>query len=588
MRRSLLLACLFLVGLASVGHTAFLRGVVEGYYGVPWSGPARRDVIAFLGAHRLNAFVYAPKNDDFHRARWRDPYPAAVLDDLAVTAKAARAAHVHFIYALSPVLDICYACAADFRALTAKLRQLRRARVRQFALLFDDGGTIRDPVDIARYGGTDARALAYAQADLTLRVRRWSRAHHLHRRLLMVPSDYAGVDCHPYHIELARRLPPDVPIGWTGPGVFASTITAAQARARADCLAGRPVVLWDNYPVNDTVLSINLHLGPLSGRAADLPAALYAHLFNPMTQAHASLVALGTAAEYFAAPATYDQEAAWQRILGELGGDGFATLAAQTRSSALDLDDARALAALIEQVATSYATPEWPAAVDGLEVEELQQAAAPQDITTRLGASPLASEIDPWVQELAAHARRGLEAVTLLRAMKPHIDGLHVTSDSGQLTVTGVALGPDPTQAQALGASFAAEAVLAAARIMHPPSADFVSCLGNLLGADIHFCSAFGLNVHGKALYFLLASAAGTSVITDRNVHLRLITHVASAYGSWLGRSGPTATDVQVRLDDVDVPIAGSGAFTVSAAANVSHRLLLTTTAGDATAVPLP
>src|SRR5512136_1855506 len=51
-----------------------MRGVIEGYYGRPWSGDARRDVIAFMGFHHLNTFVYAPKNDDYHRARWRETY----------------------------------------------------------------------------------------------------------------------------------------------------------------------------------------------------------------------------------------------------------------------------------------------------------------------------------------------------------------------------------------------------------------------------------------------------------------------------------------------------------------------------------
>src|SRR5689334_16005637 len=46
-----------------------LRGVVEGYYGRPWSGDARRAVIRFMGAHGLDTFVYGPKNDPWHRDR---------------------------------------------------------------------------------------------------------------------------------------------------------------------------------------------------------------------------------------------------------------------------------------------------------------------------------------------------------------------------------------------------------------------------------------------------------------------------------------------------------------------------------------
>src|SRR5206468_11914883 len=137
-----------------------------------------------------------------------------------------------------------------------------------------------------------------------------------------VPSDYLGTECHPYHAALAPALRRGVPVAWTGPGVFAATITAAQAEARAACLPGHPVLLWDNYPVNDTVLSNSVHLGPLTGRDATLPDALEGYLLNPMTEAHASLVALGTAASYLRNPRRYQPERAWARTLDELSGRG--------------------------------------------------------------------------------------------------------------------------------------------------------------------------------------------------------------------------------------------------------------------------
>src|SRR5579885_325928 len=248
-----------------------MRGVIEGFYGPPWSGEARRDVIRFIAGKGMNTFVYAPKNDPFHRVRWRDPYPADALADLARTAAVARRARVHFVYALSPALDVCYACDADFRALTAKLAQVATAGVRRFALLFDDAPmALDDPIDVARFGGRDAAALARAQAVLANRTARWLRRRGLGRLVLFVPTDYAGDACRPYHVELGRRLARGLPVGWTGGGVFAPTITAAEARARRRCLR-HPVVLWDNYPANDTVLSINLHLGPLTGRDPELP-----------------------------------------------------------------------------------------------------------------------------------------------------------------------------------------------------------------------------------------------------------------------------------------------------------------------------
>jgi hypothetical protein len=137
-------------------------------------------------------------------------------------------------------------------------------------------------------------------------VDRWLRRRGLPPLAFMVPTAYAGTTCEPYHRALVaglRRRPR--PIGWTGLGVFSRPLGAGQARDRQACLGGHPIVLWDNFPVNDTVLSNTVHLGPPVGRDADLPGALGGYLLSPMTQAHASLVGLGTAAAYLTAPARY-------------------------------------------------------------------------------------------------------------------------------------------------------------------------------------------------------------------------------------------------------------------------------------------
>ena len=52
-----------------------LRGVVEGFYGTPWSHKNRQDMLEFCGEQGLNAYIYAPKNDPYHKDRWREPYP---------------------------------------------------------------------------------------------------------------------------------------------------------------------------------------------------------------------------------------------------------------------------------------------------------------------------------------------------------------------------------------------------------------------------------------------------------------------------------------------------------------------------------
>jgi hypothetical protein len=562
-----------------------LRGVVEGYYGRPWSGEARRDVIRFMGTHGLDTFVYGPKHDPYHRDRWREAYPDDALADLRATATVARRAKVRFVVAISPGLDICYACPADFAALTTKLRQLVRARVRHFALFFDDVlGGLRHPEDVTRYGGTDDEALARAHADLVNRTDRWLRRRGLPRLVFMVPSDYAGTECHPYHGALARALRRHVAIGWTGLGVFSPVLGGADARAFRACVGGHPVVLWDNFPVNDTVLSSNLHLGPLTGRDAELTRALRGHLLNPMTQAHASLVALGTAAAYFADPTGYDPEAAWRATLAELDpSGGLGILAEQTRSSPLDLEDAHALGAVVAGVATSHPTPAWQDALAALEAEIARQAAAPASVAASLGGTALGGEIAPWVAELEAHVTAAAQAVRLLRAMKPDFAGLQATVAAGLLRVSGRAIPPDEPTIAGLAPGFAVVPPL-------PTFAEWFACKGNVLSPEVRLCPELGLNVHGKALYLVPYALDDIRTITGKNVHRMLLELVAARYADWTSRQGPGANALAVTLEGAPVSLGGDGSFdtTIALPPAGSAILVVATAAGDATARRVP
>src|SRR5205085_1602371 len=71
----------------------------------------------------------------------------------------------------------------------------------------------------------------------------------LSTRLLVVPTYYwtEGARAHAeYTAGLARGLPPEVGVFWTGTEVRSHAITAAQAREAAE-LFGRKPVVWLNY-----------------------------------------------------------------------------------------------------------------------------------------------------------------------------------------------------------------------------------------------------------------------------------------------------------------------------------------------------
>lgn len=64
------------------------RGVVEGFYGTPWSHRARLSQLEFYGKNKMNTYIYGPKDDPYHSApNWRLPYPekeAAQLQELVI------------------------------------------------------------------------------------------------------------------------------------------------------------------------------------------------------------------------------------------------------------------------------------------------------------------------------------------------------------------------------------------------------------------------------------------------------------------------------------------------------------------------
>ena len=52
------------------------RGVVEGFYGTPWSHQARLRHLKFYGENKMNTYIYGPKDDPYHSSpNWRLPYP---------------------------------------------------------------------------------------------------------------------------------------------------------------------------------------------------------------------------------------------------------------------------------------------------------------------------------------------------------------------------------------------------------------------------------------------------------------------------------------------------------------------------------
>ena len=114
------------------------RGVVEGFYGTPWSTEARESIIRFCGEYKMNTYIYGPKDDPYHRSpNWRDPYPEREARELRRLVRVAEESGVDFVWAIHPGQDIRWTD-EDRDNLLRKFEQMYDLGVRAFAVFFDD------------------------------------------------------------------------------------------------------------------------------------------------------------------------------------------------------------------------------------------------------------------------------------------------------------------------------------------------------------------------------------------------------------------------------------------------------------------
>ncbi|SNX64699.1 YVTN family beta-propeller protein [Streptomyces sp. TLI_55] len=407
---------------------AALRGVIEGFYGTPWTHAERLSQLDFYGRTKQNVYVYSPKDDPYLRARWRDEYPAAQLALLKELVDRAAANHVRFTYALSPGLSVCYSAAADIAALTRKFDSLYAIGVRSFAVPLDDISYTKwnCPEDEAEFG-TGGGAAGAAQAHLLNTA--WdgfSADHPGLEPLEMVPTEYSDLADSPYKTALREKLDPSVVVEWTGVGVIAPTITTAQV-TEARRVFGHPILIWDNYPVNDYVTS-RLLLGPYTGREPGVASAATGVTANPMVQGEASRLALFTSAAYLWNPEAYDPRAAFLASVEDLAGPGsgpggaaqwLRIFAENNYSSQLDATESPTLSRLIAAFRTAYEEDSGlDRAAAALRSYFTDMAATPAQLRARLANPGFLSETSAWLDKLGRYGTAGQTAVDLLLAHK--------------------------------------------------------------------------------------------------------------------------------------------------------------------------
>ena len=305
-----------------------IRGVIEGFYGKPWSDQARKDLFKFMGEHRMNTYIYSPKDDKYLRENWREAYPQDKLNEIKSLVDEANKNHVEFVYALSPGNDITYSNEADYQATIKKFDQLKSIGVKQFYIALDDiVPALNDtdkkvyPVrDSANYKNNPWSPLADAQSSYLNKIQENYIDKNNLPALWLVPTNYSGSQQDPFKEAQGERLNKKIHMQWTGEGVFSGRITADSIAQAKKTYNTDNMFIWDNFPVNDSNQD-RLYLNPTVGRASDLYTVTEGFTANPMIEPYASWIGIGSFADYMWDASTYNPNDSMEKVLKEIAGN---------------------------------------------------------------------------------------------------------------------------------------------------------------------------------------------------------------------------------------------------------------------------
>ena len=277
------------------------RGTVEGFYGTPWSHEARKSQLEFYGSNKMNVYIYGPKDDPWHRDKWREPYPEAEANRIAELVDVAKANGVNFYWAIHPGVDIKWND-EDRDKLMAKLEVMYLLGVRSFAVFFDDIWGEGAKAD------KQAALLNYIDDNFVQKKKDVSP-------LILCPTEYNkgwANEEKGYLRTLGNNLNKGIEVMWTGNSVVACidkpTMEWINERIQ------RKGYIWLNFPVNDFVRD-HILMGPAYGNGLDIANDVSGFVSNPMEYAETSKISLYGIADYCWNMEAYDYKSNWEKSL---------------------------------------------------------------------------------------------------------------------------------------------------------------------------------------------------------------------------------------------------------------------------------
>lgn len=274
------------------------RGFIEGFYGVPWSHEDRMNLMKDTSEYKMNTYIYAPKDDPYHRLNWKDLYPEKEAKQIAELAKAGAENNFNFCWTIHPGATLQFTD-EDFDALINKFEQLYDLGVRQFGVLFDDTDDWRNGQKQAEWINKIDTEFVKAKGDVA--------------PMIVISARYNsawGPNMDRYFKPFMQTLHDDIQVMWTGHATMSNVSKEVFEWPKVQTGVDKDVAVWWNYPVNDYCDS-RILMAPLHNLNQDLDN-VSGFFSNPMNQAEASKVALYSIADYTWNTDAFDYMKSWE------------------------------------------------------------------------------------------------------------------------------------------------------------------------------------------------------------------------------------------------------------------------------------
>lgn len=387
------------------------RGLVEGYYGNPYSEANRMSLFDFFGRQKMNIYIYGPKDDVYHRGQWRENYPAAQAEKIRQYVTAAKANKVDFVWAIHPGENIQWN-RADSVNIVNKLKSMYDLGVRTFAVFFDDvwGGE-------GTRGDKQAQLMNYITDEL-------KKAYDDVNPCIICPTQYnRGWSSGDYLTTLGSVMYPEIRIMWTGNSVVDMINKSDMQWINAQI--NRKAFIWLNYPVNDYCIN-HMLMGPTTGNDLNIAEMLSGFTSNPMEYAEASKVSLFSIGDYNWNMPAYDANASWENAIKYImpeSADDFHFFCENnvdlgaTVHGLRRYDESPAFVAAKSVYDTKMAAGENAAAYSAVGEQFEKFVTTADNLLASNDAPALIEEITPWLKCMRYVGLRGISLVEMNNAL---------------------------------------------------------------------------------------------------------------------------------------------------------------------------